>query len=79
MHSSPSQSLTNSDLFETPPNHTTKHSSTTTILWSKITVATPSPPCPLAFLKKEEVIYARLMFNTKIRGQQPSFSGKALP
>jgi hypothetical protein len=47
MHSSPSQSLTNSNLFEIQPNYPTNHSSTTTTLWSNSTVAVPSPPCPL--------------------------------
>jgi hypothetical protein len=30
-----------STLFETPPNHSTNHSSTTTTFWSNSTVATP--------------------------------------
>jgi hypothetical protein len=56
-----------STLFETPPNHPTTQSSTTTTLWTKFTVASPPPHCLLVFgrIRREELSTTTLPINKK--------------
>jgi hypothetical protein len=62
MHASITISITNyfRFFFETPPNHPTTRSSSTTTLWMKFTVASPPLPCPLVFGRRRKRIHANL-------------------